>query len=224
MPRKTAAGARQGSVLAPELYSRYFVNDAPAAPGSHLALFADDTCICVTEEHKRRVLCKLQRRLTAVNSWCERWNLKINERKSQTICFSRRRSFPDDILHSNRRDIPFINNVSYLVVTFDRRIAWRHHNERTIAKALRTYVRTYSLFRSLRFKYKRYTYTFQISDYVNYDLCLSNLGVCGGRSPLEIHRLENRAFSAIGNLDMCSPVIELHVAFLIPYVYGYTYN
>jgi hypothetical protein len=45
----------QGSVLAPVLYSLY-INDAPAAPGIHLALFADDTFVYATEKNERRVL------------------------------------------------------------------------------------------------------------------------------------------------------------------------
>jgi hypothetical protein len=49
----------------------------PPASGTHLALFVDDTCIYATQKHKRRVLCNLQRGLTAVNSWCECWNLKL---------------------------------------------------------------------------------------------------------------------------------------------------
>jgi hypothetical protein len=65
-PRKIAADVRQGSVLAPVLYSLY-TNDTPAAPRTHLALFADDTYIQETEKQERRVLCKLQRGLTAVN-------------------------------------------------------------------------------------------------------------------------------------------------------------
>jgi hypothetical protein len=36
--------------------------------------------------------------------------------------------------------------------------------------------------------------------------------VCGG---------QNRALHAIGNLDRCTSVRELHVAFKIPYVYDY---
>jgi hypothetical protein len=119
-PRKTAAGIPQGSVLAPVLYSLY-INDAPAAPGTHLALLADDICIYATEKYERRVLCKLQRGLAVVNSWCERWNININVRKTRAIYFSRRLRVPDDVLQLNGRDIPFVNNVTYLGVTFDRR-------------------------------------------------------------------------------------------------------
>jgi hypothetical protein len=46
-PRIVAAGVPQASVLAPVLY-RLYINDAPAAPGINLALFADDTCVYAT--------------------------------------------------------------------------------------------------------------------------------------------------------------------------------
>jgi hypothetical protein len=65
------------------------------ALGTHLALSADDNCIYMTEKYERRILCKLQRGLTAVNLWCERWNIKINKGKTQVIYFSR---VPDDVL------------------------------------------------------------------------------------------------------------------------------
>jgi hypothetical protein len=53
MPRKISAGVPQGSVLAPVVYSVY----ASAAPGTHLALFADDTRIYATGKLERLVLC-----------------------------------------------------------------------------------------------------------------------------------------------------------------------
>jgi hypothetical protein len=68
-PRKMAAGVPQGSVLVPTLRGLYTcINEAPAALGTHPSLFADDTCIYVTETRERRVLCKLQRGLTAMKS------------------------------------------------------------------------------------------------------------------------------------------------------------
>jgi hypothetical protein len=78
--RKIQAGVAQGSVLTPLFYSLY-INDALAAPGTDLALFVYDTFIYLTEKHECCVLCKLQQGLTAVNLWCECWNLKINEGK-----------------------------------------------------------------------------------------------------------------------------------------------
>jgi hypothetical protein len=152
----------QGSVHVPLLYSIYiyiYMNDAPSAPWIHLALFADDTCIYSTEIRKRRVLCNLQRGLTAVK-WFERWNIKINEGKLPAIYFSRRLRVPEDVWQLNGGNTAFVNNVKYLGVIFDRRITWRLHIERTVAKAFRTYIRTYSLFKSERLC----TYALQSSD------------------------------------------------------------
>jgi hypothetical protein len=143
-PRKIAVGVPQGSVLALLLYCLY-INHDPSAPGTHPALFEDDTFIYATEKHERRVLCKLQRGLTAVNSWCERCNINISEENTQAIYFSRRLRVPDDVLQLNGRDIPIVNNLTYLGVTLDKRMTWRHHTERTITKALRVYVKTYCL-------------------------------------------------------------------------------
>jgi hypothetical protein len=117
-------------------------------PAVHLALFADDTCVHATEKHERRVLNKFQRGLTPLRSWWQRWNIKINEGKTQAIYFSRRRRMPRDCLQLNGRNIPYVNSVKYLGVIFDRRMTWRPHIEKTAAKVLWTYIRTYSIFKS----------------------------------------------------------------------------
>jgi hypothetical protein len=57
MPRKIAPGVPRGPVLAPVLYSLH-INDAPTARGTHLALFADDTCIYMNRE--TQMSCSLQ--------------------------------------------------------------------------------------------------------------------------------------------------------------------
>jgi hypothetical protein len=38
---------------------------------------------------------------------------------------------------------------------------------------------------------------------------------------LKLQHLQNRVLHTIGNLHRCTPVSKLHVAFKIPYVYGY---
>jgi retron-type reverse transcriptase len=71
-PREIQAGVPQGSVLSPTLYSIYiYINDAPQSPAVHLALFADDICIYITDRKEGYILRKLQRGLTSVGSWCE---------------------------------------------------------------------------------------------------------------------------------------------------------
>jgi hypothetical protein len=84
------------------------------------------------------VLRKLQRDLDAIETWCERWNIKINEDKTQAVYFSHRIRAPKCSLTLNGWKIPFVNNVNYLGVIFHKRITWRLHVEMIEAKAFRT--------------------------------------------------------------------------------------
>jgi hypothetical protein len=113
------------------------------------------------------------------------WELEHKDhcREDQAIYFSRSLRVSADVLQLNERDIPFVNNVSYLCVICDRRMTWRHHNERTLSKALSTYVRTHSLFRSGRLSGNiKLTLCKDLIGQLR--LCLFHLGVWGGRSPL----------------------------------------
>jgi hypothetical protein len=67
------------------------------------------------------------------------------------IYFPRRFIVLNEVLQLNGWDILCVNNVMEHGVTFDRRMTWRHHIERTVAKALGTYLRTYILFKSERY-------------------------------------------------------------------------
>jgi hypothetical protein len=55
---------------------------------------------------------------------------------------------PEVHLTLNEWNIPFVNHVKYLSVIFDKRITRRLHLEMIGAKAYRTCIRVYSLFRS----------------------------------------------------------------------------
>lgn len=66
---------------APTLHSMY-INDASQTPGVHLALFANETCLYAIYRKESFVLRKLQRGFGSMETWCERWGIKINEEKS----------------------------------------------------------------------------------------------------------------------------------------------
>jgi hypothetical protein len=143
------AGVPQGSVLSPTLYNLY-INDTPQAPVVNLALFADDTCLYATDRKESYVLRKIQRVLNCMAAWCVRWNIRINEEKTRAIYFTHRNRPPYSPLMLNGRNIPFVNSVKYLGVIFDKRMSWRLHIEIIEAKAFRTFIRIYSLFKSER--------------------------------------------------------------------------
>jgi hypothetical protein len=105
------AGVPQGFVLAPVLYS-LCINDTPQTPVVYLAFFANNTCISTTDRKEGYVLRKLRHDFISMESWCERWNIKIDEGKSQAI-YSHRRGTVEVYLALKRRHIPFLNNVKY---------------------------------------------------------------------------------------------------------------
>jgi hypothetical protein len=86
----------------------------------------------------------------SMETWCERCNIKINEDKTRGIYFSRSRRPPESHLTLNGWDISFVNSAKYIGVIFDRKITWRLHIEMIEAKAFRTCIRAYSLFKSGR--------------------------------------------------------------------------
>jgi hypothetical protein len=116
--------------------------------GVHLGLFADDTCLYATDCKEGYVLRKLQLGLNSMVEWSKRWNIRINEDKMQAIYFSHRIRPPESLLTINGQNVPFVTNVKYLGVIFDRKIAWGLHIKTIETKAFRAFIRTYSLFKS----------------------------------------------------------------------------
>jgi hypothetical protein len=108
-----------------------------------------------------------------------------------------------------------------LEAVFSVQSAPRLHIERTVAKAWRTYLRTYSLFKCER-----------LSTNIKITLCKALIrSVMTYACPtweyaadahlLKLERLQNRVLRATGNLDRRTMVCEMHVAFKIPYACNY---
>jgi hypothetical protein len=88
-----------------------YINDAPEEYGVHLAFFAYDTCLYTTDRKVDFVVRKLLSGLNLMETWCERWNIKIKENKTQGICFSRSHCPSLPHLTWNGRNIPFVNSA-----------------------------------------------------------------------------------------------------------------
>jgi hypothetical protein len=117
-PRDIQAGVPQGSTMFPTCRSTIYIylNDTSQRPGVYLGLFTDDTSIYATYRKEGYVLRKLQRVLNAIETCCERWNIKVNENKTQDIYFSHRLRSPEAQLTLNGRNISLDSHVIYLGV------------------------------------------------------------------------------------------------------------
>jgi hypothetical protein len=206
------AGVPQGSVLSPTPYNLY-INDTPQTSVVNLALFADDTCLYATDRKEGYVPRKIQHGLNCMASWCERWNIEINEENTRAIYFTHRNRPPNSPLTLNGRNIPFVNSAKYLGVLFDKRMTWRLHIEMIEAKAFRTFIRIYSLFKSERFS-------------TNINLTLHKALIrslmtyacpawefAAESHLLKLQRLQNEVLRTIGNFPKRTSVRDMHVAF-----------
>jgi hypothetical protein len=148
-PRDIHARVPQGSVLlSPTLYSRYTYKwYAPNTWCLSRSLCWRHLYICARPQ-RGFFLRKLQRGLSAIDTWGERWNIQINEHQIHAIYFSHRFRLPEAHLTLNEQNIPSVNHVKYLGVIFDKRITRRLHTEMTEAKAFRTFIRIYSQLKS----------------------------------------------------------------------------
>lgn len=86
------AGVPQGSLLGPLLYSIYTSDIPNLGDECVLFLFADDTAIAVKGRMPQEITNKLQRCLNAFADYANRWKIKINASKTQTIMFLHRQS------------------------------------------------------------------------------------------------------------------------------------
>jgi hypothetical protein len=200
------------------LYSLY-INDTPQTPRVYLGLFANDTCIYATDCNEVYVLRKLQRELSAIETWSERWNIKINEDKTQAIYFSYRFGPPEAHLTLNGWNIPFVNHVKYLGVIGDKTITWSLHIDMNEAKAFRTFIRIYSLFKSERLSanIKLTLHKALIRSVMTY--ACRTWELVADIYLFKLQRLQNKVLHIIGKFPRCTPVRDLHTAFNLPYVY-----
>lgn len=145
--RPMEAGVPQGTVLSPHLYTLYN-SDIPHTPNTNTYLYADDMTITAQNTNLRQTTRLLQTSLDQLETWCNRWKVKINPDKSAALLFSRRR-LPRDIdldeLTLSQEPISWERQTRYLGVTMDQRLTWKPHIVETVARARITRAKLYPL-------------------------------------------------------------------------------
>ena len=119
------AGVPQGSVLGPILYT-IFTSDIPISECALIATYADDTAILSADVCPNTASVLLQNELNAIETWLNKWNIKVNSEKSTHVTFSLRRGNCPEI-RLNNNPIPQSDCVKYLGMHIDRRLTWKTH-------------------------------------------------------------------------------------------------
>ena len=97
-------GVPQGSILGPFLYTLYTA-DIPQAKSTTLSTYADDTANPSCHTNPITATANLQTHLRSIETWTQKWRLKINEAKSTHVTFTLRRGNSSQ-LYFNHNNIP----------------------------------------------------------------------------------------------------------------------
>jgi hypothetical protein len=143
----------------------------------------------------------------------ERWSIKINEDETRAIYFSHGFRPPETHLTLKGWNICFLNHIKYLGVIFDKRIKWRLHIEMIEAKAFRTFIRIYSLFKSERSSasIKLTLHKALIRSVMTYACPTWELAT--DANLLKLQCMYKKVLHIIGNFPRCTVVCDLHTSF-----------
>ena len=129
-------GLPQGSVLSPTLYN-IFIADIPVQNlTAQLLLYADDTLLVAQDRLIGNVNGALQKSALTIFKFYDLWKIAINNDKTTLTCFTKRKKkqLPEEHLEVNGHKVKWENSLKYLGVTFDRRLTFRPHIEKTCMK------------------------------------------------------------------------------------------
>jgi hypothetical protein len=109
----------------------------------------------------------------------------------------------------------------YLGVIFDKKVTWLLHIEMIEAKAFRTFIRVYFLFKSerMRANIKLILHKAVIRSVMTYASPAWEFDA--DTHLIKLQRLENKVLRTTGNLPRRTSARDLPMGFKIPYVYDY---
>lgn len=135
-PKFIAAGVPQGSILGPFLFQIY-IADLPTTPNTKVTVFADDTTVRGVHKNPQLASSYVQTHLDTLATYYNKWKIRVNAAKSESMVITRRRVFKDDAplpLTMNGSTIPQKKHVKYLGVDIQDNCKFNHHCQRVVSR------------------------------------------------------------------------------------------
>ena len=131
---KVTSGVPQGTVLGPLLFLIYINDLANAIRHSSIRLFADD-CVLFKAVRSASDCEELQEDLGNIQSWCAKWQLRLNPAKCKAMNVTNKRNTIPCHYQIDAAVIEEVDSYKYLGVTVDNKLKWNHHVKATVARA-----------------------------------------------------------------------------------------
>lgn len=135
------AGVPQGSALSPILYNIYTRDMLENIHCRH-SVFADDTALWATHKNMNILQRNIQQALLTIQDFCNKWRIKLNADKTQTILFIPSKH-PNNLQLQNQiqltfqgQVLQFSNTVKFLGITFDRTMTFKPHFHRARSRGI----------------------------------------------------------------------------------------
>ena len=134
-PATVSSGVPQGTVLGPLLFLLH-INDLPQNVASKVRLFADDCLLyrTIDSEADQR---ELQKDLTSLEQWGERWGMRFNASKCEIMRISRSSNPINSVSMYTLAGVTLreVDNARYLGVTLTNSLSWSTHINNITSKA-----------------------------------------------------------------------------------------
>ena len=129
------AGVPQRSILGPLLFLVY-INDIVNDIESNINLFADDTSLSMVVGDPDTAGAILQTDINKITAWANRWLVKFNPSKSESLIISRKRNKPaHPKLFMSGVEIPSVHVHKHLGIFISNDGSWDYHVNQILVKA-----------------------------------------------------------------------------------------
>lgn len=130
---QVTSGVPQGTVLGPLLFLVY-INDLPESVKAKTRLFADD-CLLYSVIRTAADAKALQDDLDKLQEWEEKWLMKFNPSKCETIRLTNKKKIVDYTYNIHGTNLKLVDEAKYLGLTIDSKLKWGPHTNKAVKKA-----------------------------------------------------------------------------------------